>query len=167
MQDATGIILITLSILVALFAAATGAYDILYPPEIEGTSASEAGFKVGAFIGTIIRTFLLACVAMGLFYWAKRIMNPEKFTPEALTLNLLTPILETHKDEIPSSKPPEANLFEEKSPHDLSDIYEHLDREQYPERFRSLLWVMSELVATARKAKADREVLSDLPPQEQ
>lgn len=119
---------------VAALAAGTLIWDIVAPDMGGGSAAAQAGFRVGSIIGTVLRTLVLSAVAVALITKAKG--GPG-------TRHDLARILADHAGMVPSVEPPGTAVYLTLGDEGLLGVYNHLNREAYPERFAALLWVIA------------------------
>ncbi|QRK11118.1 hypothetical protein JQX13_14210 [Archangium violaceum] len=128
--------------LLAALTVAALVWDILLPDQQSGgTEAARAGFRLGSIIGTILRTLVLGSAALALLRAGERARNPSGKSWEREKLEA---IVASRRAEIPTTAPQRASEYEALSDGELVEVYGHIDAHAHPERFRALLWVMSQ-----------------------
>ncbi|PTL76447.1 hypothetical protein [Vitiosangium sp. GDMCC 1.1324] len=132
--------------LVAALTVAALLWDILLPEQPGGTEAAQAGFRIGFVIGSILRTLIFGFAALALLRAGEHASNSSDKSWERKELEA---IVASRRAEIPATAPQRASEYEALSDRDLVEVYGRIDAHAHLERFRALLWAMSQRVAAA------------------
>lgn len=135
-------LLFGLAVLVAAVAVGAVAYDIVVRLQPAGGDLERRGASVGIVIGIVIRTVLMLAAAAGLLILGLRIFRPDKYSMRAIHKRRLAAIAEELKTQPLPDQPPEAIEFLTRTDAELLDIYHHIDRKNYLDRFNALAWVI-------------------------
>ena len=132
--------------LVAALTIATLLWDVLLPDQPGGTEAAQTGFRFGYVMGVFFRTLILGAISLALLRASERVRSPSSKSWEREQLEAL---VATKQAELPTTAPEPASEYATLSDRELLDVYEHINASAQPERFRALLWVMSQRVAAS------------------